>query len=195
LCPAEEERYCRRWRRRRSSLMPSVRGIPRGMEALGRSAKVRGGLGYQKEVAGSPVAAEIKKNCGGFMEFRWAIPSAWGDLSEWKRGETGEEEVGSNGEMMRLPFRPREEWGKEWEQACDSRPVTAPGWRRLQQREPTYLRGKGVRGVTVRVWILLGLGPFSGLGWMASPRPFCLFIFSFFLFFSVFLVSFISFVF
>jgi hypothetical protein len=78
----EEERYCRRWRRRRSSSMPSVRGIPRGMEALGRSEKVRGGLGYQKEVAGSPVAAEIKKNYGGFTKFRRTIPSAWDDLSE-----------------------------------------------------------------------------------------------------------------
>jgi hypothetical protein len=82
LHPAEEERYCQRWRRRRSSSMPSVRGIPRGMEALGRSAKMRGGLGYQNEVAGSPVAAGIEKNCNGFTEFRRAIPSAWGDLSE-----------------------------------------------------------------------------------------------------------------
>jgi hypothetical protein len=76
LRPAEEERYCRRWRRRRSSLMSSVWGIPRGMEALGRSTKMRGGLGYQNEVAGSPVAAGIKKNCSGFTEFRRAIPSA-----------------------------------------------------------------------------------------------------------------------
>jgi hypothetical protein len=38
------------------------------MEALGRSAKVRGGIGYQKEVAGSPVAVGIKKNCDGFYE-------------------------------------------------------------------------------------------------------------------------------
>jgi hypothetical protein len=91
--PAEEERYCRRWRRRQSSSMPSIRGIPRAMEALGRCAKMRGGLGYQKEVAGSPVAAGIKKNCGGYAKLRRAISPHPGIdfLRKWrgKREESG----------------------------------------------------------------------------------------------------------
>jgi hypothetical protein len=43
------------------------------MEALGRCAKMRGGLGYQEEAAGSPIAARIKKDCGGYAKLRRAI--------------------------------------------------------------------------------------------------------------------------
>jgi hypothetical protein len=48
--------------------MPSVRGIPRGMEALGRSAEVRGGLGYQKEVAGPPGHVGIDDGRHGYLQ-------------------------------------------------------------------------------------------------------------------------------
>jgi hypothetical protein len=34
---------------------------------------MRGGLGYQEEVAGSPIAAGIKKDCGGYAKLRRAI--------------------------------------------------------------------------------------------------------------------------
>jgi hypothetical protein len=68
LLPAEEERHCRRWRQRRPSLMPLVWGIPKGMEALGGSAEVRGGLGYQKEVAGSPGHIGIDDGCHGHLQ-------------------------------------------------------------------------------------------------------------------------------
>jgi hypothetical protein len=43
------------------------------MEALGRCTKMRGGLGYQEEAAGSLVAAGIKKDCGGYVKLRRAI--------------------------------------------------------------------------------------------------------------------------
>jgi hypothetical protein len=63
-----------------SSIRCTVK-IPGGLRGCTRS---REGLGYQEEAAESPVAAEIKKNCGGYAELRRAIEQPRGVVPKGK---------------------------------------------------------------------------------------------------------------
>jgi hypothetical protein len=66
-----------------SSIRCTVK-IPGGLRGCAWS---REGLGYREEAAESPVAAGIKKNCGGYAELRRAIERPGGVVAKGKGKE------------------------------------------------------------------------------------------------------------
>jgi hypothetical protein len=75
--------------------------IPGGLRGCARS---REGLGYREEAAESPVAAGIKKNCGGYAELRRAIERPGGVVAKGKgegRERSGRAFIGAGESLKR----------------------------------------------------------------------------------------------
>jgi hypothetical protein len=143
-----------------SSIRCTVK-IPGGLRGCARS---REGLGYQEEAAESPVAAGIKKNCGGYVELRRAIERPGGVVAKGKgegqeRGNWGTysralDDINargvSGGNGRRFPFPGGRERGNNfgeeepdgWDPSVGERGKGYSGWAGLGRIGPVGSRAR-----------------------------------------------------